>query len=573
MAIKIPTTFVNYLKTKLKKCETYEIETKIFEIQNAEEYIQNFISISNDEITHFLVGYLTRKTNKQLINGNAINCLLTEDPSETPSYKSNSEIIITPFKKDQVEYLIDDEVSIEQQDYEDFVNEHNMLDLIQNSIIKMDETEEKLDFTLNSHQYEANLEDSIENIDSRKLFQLSEQFEKEAPLEVSKIIDHIDSLVEENHRKNSYDINESTSTLSPTTDIEAIEDCVQVIPDSDSNINDLNASTDSLIPDTPIKFLNFDGLKFSPNILDKFSKSPIVLVKPIEIPKEVTLNKTPVKFIVKQNEIEVLVTPEQKSPNSRRGSSEASLKITKPVKEFDNMTSSPKQIASFNSKLINNSKKQLFTDSNESAINSAEVIIEEVVLSSDQEETKRKKTPEIMKPITFSKRISMFLRKDIVSKEAEVPAIDDSTSIKYKPLIFTDEIEKSLPKRSSTRIRNSIISSSTLSQELVGKTRDDELIIIEDDKLIKNNNNASVEETNVEKTSRKRSLPIVKKLSNVKRSNSLDDVKKIDYSDVESFDDSDNDITYVKSKSQLTKSKVMRHSFTSREETPVKSKF
>jgi hypothetical protein len=54
---------------------------------------------------------------------------------------------------------------------------------------------------------------------------------------------------------------------------------------------------------------------------------------------------------------------------------------------------------------------------------------------------------------------------------------------------------------------NSIISSNTLSQELVGKTRDDELIIIEDDKLIKNKNNAFVEETNLKKTSRKRSLP------------------------------------------------------------------
>ncbi len=114
-----------------------------------------------------------------------------------------------------------------------------------------------------------------------------------------------------------------------------------------------------------------------------------------------------------------------------------------------------------------------------------------------------------------------------------------------------------------SRIRNNIISSNTLSHELVCKTRYDELILMEDYKLMKNNNNASVEETNVIKTSRKRSLPTVKKLGNVKRN----------YSEVESLDDSHIDITYANSKSQFTKSKLMRHSFTPREETPDKKKF
>ena len=176
MAIKIPTTFVNYLKTKLKKCETYEIETKIFEIQNSEEYIKNFITKSNDEIIDFLVGYLTGKTNKQLLNnGGAVNYIFKEDYREIPSYKSNSEIIITPFKKNQEEYLSDDEISFELRD-EDFYKEQNMLDLIQKSI-KMDENEESLDFTLNNSQNELNIEESIENSDNNKLFQPSEQLE------------------------------------------------------------------------------------------------------------------------------------------------------------------------------------------------------------------------------------------------------------------------------------------------------------------------------------------------------------------------------------------------------------
>jgi hypothetical protein len=92
---------------------------------------------------------------------------------------------------------------------------------------------------------------------------------------------------------------------------------------------------------------------------------------------------------------------------------------------------------------------------------------------------------------------------------------------------------------------------------------------MEDDKPIKNNNNASVVQTNVIKTSRKRSLPTVKNLGNVKRNYSPHDVKEND--EVESFDDSDSDIKYSISKSQLSKSKIMRRSFRPREETPVKT--
>ncbi len=84
------------LKQKYLKFKIFEKYLKFKRIYT------KFFSKTNDEITDFLVGYLTGKTNKQLLNnGGAVNDILKEDYSEIPSYKSNSEIIIISFKKDQ----------------------------------------------------------------------------------------------------------------------------------------------------------------------------------------------------------------------------------------------------------------------------------------------------------------------------------------------------------------------------------------------------------------------------------------------------------------------------------------
>ena len=424
MVIKVPQNFVNYLKKKLKKCKTYDIESKQFELKNNHEFVQNFLSKSSEEIIQFLIELVFKKTFKEK-KQSSLDYFFTEEKQ----IKSHSEIIITPIKNEDnqvTEKLVVDR-TFDLIDYEIFESPSN-------------------------HQ----------NTEKRKLF-------LESPLEIKKIINHIDNLVEENHRKNSLDSNDSV---------------IQVNYDSDS----LN-----VIPETPIKNLILENINFSPNILDKFSQSPIVLVKPLLLPT----NKTPLKYLIKENEYEVLVTPEQRN-------SEAALKVAKPVKEFEAVTS-PKQISSFNTKLQNNSTTNLFelTVINESSC-------EEKVSINNEE-----KIEKIIEPIKFNERLSMFLRKD-------------SEPIEENNLLSS---ERELRKK-RTSLNNSISI-----QALNEKNKSHDLIIINDEVSPKK-----------PKVQAKIQPSKLKRISNIPGVNVNLPRDNLTESEVESFDDSDIDLTYGKEK-------------------------
>jgi hypothetical protein len=424
MAIKIPKKFQNFLLKKLKK---FDLSNYNFR-ENLIEFVEEFIEKSNENMIGVLIDYLDKKSNRESIKrnscfqGNVFNVLINEQKQRI---KSNSEIIITPIK------------NLIKKDY--FSAKYNE-DIIE-----------------------------LESIDQKKLFFVDTQ-----PLEMTKIMNHIDDLVEENHLKNSL---------------------ITVVYDSDE-----------VIPETPIK--NYIGetllenIRFSPHVLDAFEKSPI---------------KTPNKLCLSNdNDSSSLLTPDQKS-------NESSFKFAKPTKEFETVTSSPKQISSFNSKLKKNNIKEVkLPDLNQSPIiNNNDIIM----IENNKQENK-------IKPITFNKRLSMFLRKDANTVEA------------------AKEVENEV--KVITRKR--------------GLVQQNETITISDD-----DDDDDTEKSNkiVNTSNSKRKLSnmpeIIKALA--------ENANKSFSSEIESFDDSDLDLTYGKNdKNKFNKRKTKKASNVIERITPEKSR-
>ena len=321
-----------------------------------------------------------------------------------------------------------------------------------NSEIIITPLKKKANITSNEEKFYELID--LESIDKKKLF-----FDDTKPSEMAKIMNHIDDLVEENHLKNSF--NQNGDDAMKTT----------IVYDSD------------VIPETPIK--NYIGntllenIRFSPDILDVFEKTPI---------------KTPNKLSSNENDSSLLTPSDQKS-------SESSFKFIKPTKEL--VTSSPKQISSFNSKLKKNSiQKSILPDLSQSPIRTNNDVI--TIGNNEKQESK-------IKPINFNKRLSMFLRKDAVAeskKEAEIEIVAKKRGLNNLP-----------PKV------------------------DESIIIISDDE--KSNKS--------EDTRRKRKISnmpeIIKSIA--------ENANKSFSSEIESFDDSDLDLTYGKDdKNKFNKSKV-----------------
>jgi hypothetical protein len=416
MAIKIPKKFQNFLLKKLKK----------FDLSNCNfsENLVEFVEKSNENMIGVLIDYLDIKSNRESIRknscfeGKVFNLLINEQKKRI---KSNSEIIITPIKN-----------LIKKDDFSPKYNE----DIIE-----------------------------LESIDQKKLFFVDTQ-----PIEMTKIMNHIDELVEENYLKNSLKT---------------------VVYDSDE-----------VIPETPIK--NYIGdtllenIRFSPNILDAFEKSPI---------------KTPNKLCLSNdNDSSSLLTPDQKS-------NESSFKFAKPTKEFETVTSSPKQISSFNSKLKKNSIKEVkLPNLNQSPIiNNNDIIM----IENNKQENK-------IKPITFNKRLSMFLRKDANTIEAAKEVENEAKVI--------------------TRKR--------------GLVQQNETITISDDDDEKSN---IIVNTSNSKRKLSNMPEIIKALA--------ENANKSFSSEIESFDDSDIDLTYGKNdKNKFNKTKTKKASVVIERITPEKSR-
>ena len=484
MAIQIPPKFRRFL---IKKCKTCEIEL-LKSFRENETFVENLLENPNDEIIDFLVGdYFENKPNKEMLLNNFKrstsfnNYLLIDTPTSIQHMKSNSEIIITPIKKKTKTAPDDDD---------------NLYDFLCNNEKMVLDNSPPLD---KSNTSTSGGEDSpIENIDNKDLYF---DFQNTASMEVTKIIDHIDDLVEENHRKNSFD------------SVICCSDNIEVVPDSN------DAPSDDVIPETPIKNMIgnslLENIRFSPCVLDAFSKSPIEQAKSN-------------KHLSIENDL-LLITPEQRS-------NEASFKLTKPIKDFETITSSPKQISSFNSKLRKNSAKPIvFPNIAESPISNDDVVIE------DNSINETKSSVKSIEPIKFNKRLSILLKKDV-----EVVQLNSSNRIST---------------RNSSRVKRG--SSDIVNGEEEESIKENEK---EEDSIQKNEQVCKKAKTVGNGQPRRISnIPeVIKSFS--------ERLNKSFTSDFESYDDSDKDMTYGEDvKSRFTSNNKKTKVFVDHV-TPEKSK-